>query len=159
VRTALLTVGAVLVGTLSVVPAEAHVTADTHAQRDHVVGRARARLGANYCWGGTRRCFDCSGFTYRVYRHHGASLPHSSSMQWRARRRDGWATTWRIRGLRRGDLVFFKNTYKRGISHVGVYTGNRRFIHASSNGVKRSVLRDYYRQHFAAGVRPRRLRF
>ncbi|SHF42096.1 NlpC/P60 family protein [Seinonella peptonophila] len=62
--------------------------------------------------------------------------------------------------LKRGDLVFFKNTYrcncKKGISHVGIYIGNGKFIHASS--VKGQVtLSDltngYYKQHYYGGKR------
>ena len=54
-----------------------------------------------------------------------------------------------------GDLVFFKNTYRHGISHVGVYIGNGKFIHAANahEGVREDSLSSgYYMNHFA-GVR------
>lgn len=147
-----------LFGALSVAPAQGHVRGLERRQRRHIVRRARNRLDSGYCWGGTRGCYDCSGLTYRVYRRHGARLPHSTRLQWRARHRRGWRTIGRRRDLRKGDLVFFVNTYRRGISHVGIYRGHLRFIHASSSGggVMTSSLRDdYYRRHFKAGVRPR----
>jgi cell wall-associated NlpC family hydrolase len=55
-----------------------------------------------------------------------------------------------------GDLVFFKNTYRHGISHVGIYTGNGNFIHACnpSRGVVESSLNEpYYANHWAGGRR------
>jgi peptidoglycan endopeptidase LytE len=143
----------------SATPAHAHVDPQVITQRRHIVNRARHRLGADYCWGGTRRCFDCSGLTYRVFKDHGARLPHSTRDQWRARNRDGWRTIDRRRALRRGDLVFFKNTYRRGVSHVGIYAGRGRFIHAGDEVEVASLRTRYWRRHFKAGVRPRSLRF
>ena len=55
-----------------------------------------------------------------------------------------------------GDLVFFKNTYKRGISHVGIYAGEGKFIHAANShkGVRMDSLSDsYYVAHFAGARR------
>ena len=58
--------------------------------------------------------------------------------------------------LRSGDLVFFAGTYKRGISHVGIYLGDGNFIHAPRTG---STVRiddldsSYYRSHWAFGRR------
>ena len=153
---------AVLVGATAIIgagPAQAHVNWDDAGEvRQHVMARARARLGDEYCWGGTRECYDCSGFTYRVFKRHGASLPHSSSMQWRTRRREGFKTVWRRSRLHKGDLVFFEGTYKGGISHVGIYAGRNRFIHAADTGIRRSRFDRYYRRHYRAAVRPRALR-
>jgi cell wall-associated NlpC family hydrolase len=59
--------------------------------------------------------------------------------------------------LRPGDLVFFKNTYKAGISHVGIYIGEGRFIHAASTrtGVRVDTLdKPYYVNHYAGARRP-----
>jgi hypothetical protein len=58
--------------------------------------------------------------------------------------------------LRPGDLVFFKNTYKRGISHVGIYVGGGEFIHAASR--RRRVVVDrldeaYFSRRFAGARR------
>ena len=58
--------------------------------------------------------------------------------------------------LQPGDLVFFKNTYKRGISHVGIYAGEGKFIHAANahKGVRMDNLGDsYYLAHYAGARR------
>ena len=70
------------------------------------------------------RSFDCSGFVRYVYRQHGIYLPRTAANQSRV------GTSVSKRNLRQGDIVFFKNTYKAGISHVGIYVGNNRIIHA-----------------------------
>jgi len=54
-------------------------------------------------------------------------------------------------------LVFFKNTYKRGVSHVGIYIGNNQFVHAAGRG--RGVRVDNlngrsYKRHWAGARRP-----
>jgi peptidoglycan DL-endopeptidase LytE len=146
---------------LFAVPTEAdsHLRSTARGERRHIAYRARDRLGANYCWSGETRCFDCSGLTYRVYRRHGAAIPRDTRLQWRARRRYGWTTKWHRSGLRKGDLVFFVNTYKPGISHVGIYIKGGRFIHANDDGVVFDSFRsDYWRRHFKAGVRPKKIR-
>ena len=62
----------------------------------------------------------------------------------------------RLAQLQPGDLVFFKNTYKRGISHVGVYAGKNKFVHAAGHekGVTITRLSDpYYQLHYAGARR------
>ena len=62
----------------------------------------------------------------------------------------------RLAELRPGDLVFFKDTYKSGISHVGVYTGDNKFVHAANHrkGVTITRLSDpYYQLHYAGARR------
>ena len=75
--------------------------------------------GIRYRWGGTSRGgFDCSGFTrYLMARNLGINLPHSASAQ------SHYGQKVAIGELQEGDLVFFR-TYRRGISHVGVYVGD-----------------------------------
>ena len=140
-------------------PAYAHTEEHPRDQAEHLVRRANYRIGMDYCWGGTHGCFDCSGLTLRVFYEHGARLPHSTTRQWRARNRPGWRTIENRSYLRPGDLVFFRNTYKRGISHVGVYTGDQTFVHAGDRVTRDSLRERYWRRHFAAGVRPLSLRF
>lgn len=145
----------------NVQPALGHVRWNNNkSQRRHIARRGKARVGANYCWGGTSGCYDCSGFTYAVFNGHGAELPHSSSGQWDTRHRSGYRTVWQRGELRKGDLVFFANTYKSGVSHVGIYLGDSRFVHGSSEGgVQVDSLRDdYYSRHYKAAVRPKSLR-
>ncbi len=84
--------------------------------------------GTRYRRGGTSRGgFDCSGFTRYIYAKYGVGLPHSSSAQ------ASIGTPVSKSELREGDLVFFQ-TYRKGISHVGIYIGNNSFVHAASNG-------------------------
>jgi cell wall-associated NlpC family hydrolase len=99
-----------------------------------------------------RGAFDCSGFTKYLFDHEGTSLPRTAAEQYQR----GMVVT--KEGLQPGDLVFFKNTYKRGISHVGIYIGDGQFIHASSprTGVRvDSLSKAYYVNHYAGARRPR----
>ncbi len=115
-----------------------------------VVRTALRFLGRPYQWAGIgNRGFDCSGLVYRVFRILGLGLPHSSSAQWRV----GWAVP--PGALAPGDLVFFR-TYTSGPSHVGIYLGGSRFIHASySRGVVISSLDEpYYRARYLGARRP-----
>ena len=93
-----------------------------------VVRTALAYRGSRYARGGTGRGgFDCSGFTRYVYSRFGIKLPHSSAAQ------AGTGTPVSKDDLQPGDLVFFQ-TGRRGISHVGIYIGDGKFVHASNHG-------------------------
>lgn len=95
-----------------------------------MIGYALDLLGVNYKYGGTQPStgFDCSGYVSHVFRQvAGLSLPHNAlaiSRQGRHISRDE---------LQPGDLVFF-NTLRRSFSHVGIYIGDNRFVHAPSSG-------------------------
>lgn len=104
---------------------------------------AKSYLGVKYLWGGiTKSGLDCSGFTLNVFRELGIEIPRVS--------RDQHANSRKIseKDAKVGDLVFFKTTNKNVISHVGIYLGNNRFIHASSKGKKVQIneLKGYYRE-------------
>jgi Cell wall-associated hydrolases (invasion-associated proteins) len=98
------------------------------AERGKKIARfAKTFLGVRYSYGGSspRAGFDCSGLVAYVYRHFGVTLPHYSASQFgRGRRVGRWA-------LHPGDLVFFN-----GLSHVGIYLGHGRFIHAPHTGTR-----------------------
>ena len=115
-----------------------------------VVAHAALRfLGRPYQWSGIgQRGFDCSGLVYRVFGTLGMAVPHSSVGQYAG------GTSVPAEQLGTGDLVFF-HTYNRGPSHVGIYLGARRFIHASvSRGVIVSSMDDpYYRSRYLGARR------
>jgi cell wall-associated NlpC family hydrolase len=88
--------------------------------------------------------------TGAVFAHQGIELPRTAVEQF-ARGVPVAAAE-----MRPGDLVFFRNTYKHGISHVGIYVGEGRFIHAAGRrqGVIVSELaRPYYQLRFAGARR------
>ena len=106
--------------------------------------------GVRYRTGGNEKNgVDCSGFTVAVYAAaYGLTLPRVSRDQYRMSRKI--STT----ELQEGDLVFF-NTRGSGVSHVGIYLGNNKFIHASvSRGVMVSDLfESYYIKRFVGAGR------
>ncbi len=112
---------------------------------------AERYAGTPYVWGGeSARGFDCSGFIIRVMRDLGyKALPHSAAEQFR------YGIPVAKQNLRPGDLVFFANTYKPGISHVGIYLGRGRFIHAASTlkGTITSSLTGSYAAKYAGARR------
>lgn len=85
--------------------------------------------GGKYVWGGTTpEGFDCSGYVQYLYKKHNIDLPRTAwqqSKQGQVVERDE---------LQKGDLLFFLTDKKRGIpiTHVGIYIGNGKFIHAAS---------------------------
>ena len=112
-----------------------------------IVQLARQYLGVPYRSGGnTPSGFDCSGLTSFVYKEAGYSIPRSASSQYNALRP--------VRVPEVGDLVFFR-TDGSSISHVGIYLGNYRFIHAPSSGKTVSIadLRLKYWKNSYAGAR------
>jgi hypothetical protein len=98
------------------------------ARRDSVVAFARQQIGRRYVFGGTSptRGFDCSGFTQYLARAFGINLPRTAAQQARV----GQEVPKDRSLLRPGDLL----TFGRGgrVTHIGVYVGNGRYVHASS---------------------------
>ncbi len=105
-----------------------------------IVDTAKQYLGVPYVWAGeSPDGFDCSGFTQYVFKQHGISLKRTVSTQYRQ------GVSVKKSELQPGDLVFFKNTYKEGLSHVGIYVGDGNFIHTSSSkGVTITPLNNPY---------------
>lgn len=97
---------------------------------DRAAWVAQKQLNIPYVWGGTTpKGFDCSGLVQYSYKVNKLKLPRTASQQ--------YASTKRIptHQAKSGDLVFFRNTGKRkGITHVGIYLGNGKFIHAPRKG-------------------------
>ena len=117
------------------------------SQRYEIVDQAISLLGVPYVFGGTsRKGFDCSGFTKFVYQGSGISLPRTSSQQC------GVGSSVSRDQLQAGDLVFF-HTYAAGASHVGIYIGGGRFVHAANSGVRFENLNNSYYEERYLGAR------
>ncbi len=117
-----------------------------------VVSLALKYVGSYYVMGGVGpRGFDCSGFVYYILNHSGVRMSRDMYAQWAS------GTHISSNNLKPGDLVFFSNTYKAGLSHVAIYIGNGRIVHAEneSTGVTISDLwSSYYSSHYTGAVRP-----
>jgi cell wall-associated NlpC family hydrolase len=118
--------------------------------RQDVVRFAKTFVGTPYRSGGTtHKGVDCSGLAYVVYREFDIRLPRTSLDQSRA------GAPVERSDIKPADLLFFK-TWSRGpVSHVGIYIGNGRFIHASTGAraVRIDVLSDQYYKSRYAGAR------
>ena len=117
---------------------------------DKIVNLAKAQIGKPYRWGAAGpSSFDCSGFTTYIYKNGaGISLPRTSVSQSKT------GTKVSRSNLKTGDLVFF-NTSGKGVSHVGMYIGDSKFIHSSSSkGIRIDSLNStYYKSRFISGSR------
>jgi cell wall-associated NlpC family hydrolase len=137
---------------LADLPAKAPSAASAGTAND-VLFRAIALVGTPYHWGGNtpEGGFDCSGLVDYIYRNAAdILLPHSS----RAMSDVDGRKVRRMTDLASGDLVFFD--IGGDISHVGVYVGKGRFVHApNSGGTVRldDIDGPYWRDHFAFGKR------
>lgn len=98
----------------------------------NVTNVAQSLLGTKYVWGGTSTSgFDCSGFTQYVYKNAlGINIPRVSSAQATA----GKSVS--ASNAQAGDLLYFDTTGSGRTSHVGIYLGNGKFIHASGTATK-----------------------
>ena len=129
---------------------EYHMSA---VDRQKLLEDAKFFKGGKYVWGGTSpKGFDCSGYVQYLYRKHNVNLP-----------RTAWAQSKKgkpvdIQNLQKGDLLFFLTDKKRGIpvTHVGIYLGNGKFIHAASR--KKGIIispinHGYYAKKFVSARR------
>lgn len=109
---------------------DAVFSASGRATRKNVVRRAKTFLGTRYRWGTcTKARMSCTCLTKKTWRKFGHKLPMSESKQWRYKPSRKIAK----KNLRRGDIVFFKEGgRKRGITHVGIYSGKGNLVHASA---------------------------
>jgi len=125
-------------------------SSDTGAR---IVSIGMQYVGYRYVWGGTTPSgFDCSGFLYYVYNKAGVRMPRDMASQLNSGPRVSSSD------LQPGDLLFWSNTYKRGLSHAGIYIGNGKFVHAENERtgvVVSSMNTAYWASRFTAAVRPR----
>ena len=115
------------------------------------IGRTAARfLGTPYLFGGEGPAgIDCSSFVQQVFREHQITLPRTAQEQSKV------GSQVAAGDLREGDLVFF-STYASYPSHVGIYLGDGKMIHASSHRgevVVSDINSDYYRSRFLGAKR------
>lgn len=107
-------------------------------------------LGVPYSYGGTTiKGFDCSGFVKKVYSDFGIELPRTAEAMYEI------GEPVKIGEIRPGDLLFY-NTSGNGISHVAIYYGNGKIIHAqSTDGVSFSDFFDdsYWYNRFVGAKR------
>jgi hypothetical protein len=120
---------------------------------DIIINTAQKYLGVPHCMGGmSMKCMDCSGLLVKVFSTHGIRMPHNSEEQARYGRIISG-----IDELKKGDMVFFIRSYKTGnfITHSGIYVGDNKFIHASSQkGVTITSLSDpWWNDKFIFGTR------
>ncbi|MFR8926727.1 C40 family peptidase [Peptoniphilus senegalensis] len=116
-----------------------------------VISSAENKLGSTYVYGDTgKEGYDCSGLIYSIYCNElGISLPRSSAAQ------STFGKQVSKSDLQEGDLVFF-NTTGNGVSHVGIYIGGGKFIHASSGQGKvmtSSLDEGYYEDRYVNATR------
>lgn len=113
-------------------------------RRKTIINEAHRWIGTKYVYGGySRKGVDCSGLTKICYSKAGINIPRTAAQQYKKSKRVTEATR------KPGDLVFFRNSKK--ISHVGIYIGDGKFIHASSSkGVMiQRLSHSYYTRRYA----------
>lgn len=118
---------------------------------DRAAAHAAKMVGKPYRYGGDSPAtgFDCSGLVQFSYKQAGEIVPRTTDDQRRRSR------PVRLSELRRGDLLFFDQEGRKS-SHVGIYLGGNRFVHAPSSGKRvRSDRLDgpYWRKHLSEARR------
>lgn len=117
--------------------------ATTKNHGDKIIKEAKKYLGKPYVYGGASpKGFDCAGYVYYVYNKTGKKIERSSAATYYKKAK-------KVKSPQVGDLVFFSNTYKKGISHVGIYMGGGLMINASGKKIQIvSLNSNYWRKHF-----------
>ncbi|MBP0727127.1 C40 family peptidase [Bacillus sp. RG28] len=113
------------------------------ASGNSIVDYAMQFTGVPYVFGGTTPSgFDCSGFIWYVYSHTGHSIARGNVATY-------WNQVTKVSSPEPGDLVFLKDTYISGPSHMGIYIGGNQMIHAGSKGIGTvSLSSGFVRSHF-----------
>lgn len=122
---------------------------DRHtAARQRILATAERLIGAPYVLGGeSPRGVDCSGLVQYAYQQAGIRVPRTTAQQFQAGRPQ--------RQVLPGDLLFFRTDNSGAVSHVGIYAGGGRMIHASSGSrqVRKVKLNQrYWQQRMVGGA-------
>lgn len=121
----------------------------TDFNTDGVVAEAMNYLGVSYVYGGTSPSgFDCSGLVYYIYTNLGYSVNRTASSL--------MENGVEVEELEPGDLVFFANGGGGRVGHVGIYIGDRQFVHACSGSGKvmiSSLDESYYASYYCGARR------
>lgn len=128
-------------------PMAAEPAPATRDARGPIARLALSMVGVRYRYGGADPTagFDCSGLVYYTYTSNGHAVPRTSREQFNVARGIPLAQA------AEGDLVFFRDQER--LSHVGIYLGDGRFVHAPSSGGTVSVASidaPYYQRHLIA---------
>lgn len=133
---------------IAAVPSRSSSRYDTNPA--NLLEKAAEYLGTPYCYGGQGpQGFDCSGFVKYVFSYFGYDLPRTAASQYQS------GISVDRADLLPGDLVFFK-CHSSAIDHVGIYCGNKNFIHSSSprsGGVIYTSLGEAYYANSYVGAR------
>jgi len=119
--------------------------------KNELVEVAKKYLGAPYKFGGTstRTGIDCSAYVNKIYGYFDVNLPRTARDIYK---KGHWVSKGK---LQKGDLVFF-TTYAKFPSHVGIYIGNNKFIHASSASKRVTITninKNYYKKRYIGAKR------
>lgn len=137
----------ILHGCASMAPVAPTQSPPPRAERSEALLQALLSLGVDYRYGGDSPAtgFDCSGLVAHVYKEAwGMRLPRDTKAQSQA------GVPVSLAELRAGDLVFY-DTLKRPYSHVGIYLGDGKFVHAPKTGAQvrvESLKSAYWTQRF-----------
>ena len=137
-----------LLGIMTIVQLAAGCAATpTKDERSSIAQLALSMVGVQYRYGGAhpREGFDCSGLVYYTYTSNGHDVPRTAQAQFNAARKIS------LGQAEAGDLLFFQDQEK--LSHVGIYLGEGRFVHAPSSGDSvrvASIDAPYYQRHLVA---------
>ncbi|MEH7458200.1 SH3 domain-containing protein [Bacillus sp. JJ1127] len=108
-----------------------------------ILAYAQSMAGVPYVWGGTSaNGVDCSGYIFHVFNKFGHNISRQSVAGY-------WSSLSQTSNPEPGDLIYFKDTYKSGPSHMGIYLGGGSFIQAGDKGVAVASLNNsYWKSHF-----------
>lgn len=113
-----------------------------------LINYAKLELGKPYVWGGNGEVgFDCSGYTTQMFKKIGINLPRTAATQAQLGTK--------VTDLQVGDLLFY-STYKAGPSHVSIYMGDGKIIHAAGKQVHiADINSSYWKERFLYAKRVR----